>query len=251
MKFLAALIILIIFVLIAKVFPYKKSASKPSKHFEALKLEYKAWEWKFALMILVITVVSAFLIKPLLAFISSSAIAPGNSVYYVVPEANIWFVPATILGLAISIYVIDYLGRLILKYRMAEYHHYTNLKHGYDGSKFVKPITWFLLAVAMVVTLGYSNNFISIGEDEIVYHELRTISPKSYSFDEIEGVYYVENKKHDDNLVYDPHYYLEFKDGAIWNTLTGLTQNEKDQEIFKFISFKANLAIEKVPYLEK
>ncbi|WP_157454331.1 hypothetical protein [Crocinitomix catalasitica] len=184
-------------------------------------------------------------------FICLQSGSQDDTIYYIVPEANIWYAPAGILGFAISIYLTAYFGRLILKSRLLEYHHYTNLKHGFDGKKIVKPLTWGLLLIATAVTWGYSNNFIAIRENGIVYHQLRTLNEKSYSYNDIELIYLIENKKYDNSLVPKPHYYLKFSDGAAWNTLSGLSKKEQNEEIFNYISLKSGLELKTISYLNK
>jgi uncharacterized membrane protein YqhA len=250
MKIASGLVVIMIFGLIAIFFPYK-GESKSSKSYEELNIEYKTLKLKFGLLLLVIAVLSTFLIKPILEFICLQSGSQDDSIFYIVPGANIWYAPAGILGIAISIYLTEYFGRLILKSRLNEYHHYTSLKDGVDGKKILIPLSWGLLLLATAVTWGYSNNFIAIRENGIVYHQLRTLNQKSYSYLDVEQIYFVENVKYDNRLVPEPHYYLKFSDGAVWSTRAGLSKEEQNEEIFEYISMKTGLELKTIACLNK
>jgi hypothetical protein len=62
MKIASGLVVIMIFGLIAIFFPYK-GESKSSKSYEELNVEYKTWELKFGLLLLVIAVLSTFFNK--------------------------------------------------------------------------------------------------------------------------------------------------------------------------------------------
>ena len=252
MSWSVAVIVPLVLAMLARAFPYKPVEVYGSANLKELGKKYQKWEL-FGLLLFFILLPSITYLFGRLFLILSTALSShqANSVFLILPNSYMWFVPAACFAFAIIIFPMNFIYRLILKERYDEYLHFTNLKHGFDGMRIYRPIAWLfgLLATALVFLM--SDYSVEVTDKTIILDDFLTTEKKNYTFDQIKSINYVENtiSKDQQTVSPNPHYYLKFNDGNYWNTMSGLTDEAKQHEIMQYLSQKSNQKIDTASYI--
>ncbi|SOD19804.1 hypothetical protein [Pedobacter xixiisoli] len=251
MHFPTEVAVILVFLLLANLFPYKPKQTFFGGNFKVLQKEYAIWE---ALAIVPFFIFMAAIIYSFGSFflwMNSSPEKSEDLIFSIVPNLYMWFVPATFLAFAVIIFPMTAIYRLILRDRYDEYLHYTNLKHGFDGMRIYRPIAW-IFGLASIVSLFLMSDYkIEITEKQIVLNDFLTTEKKSYAFRQIKNIYYVENtiSKDQKKISPYPHYYVKFIDGNYWNTMSSLNDDDQQNQIMKYLAQKSKNTIDTVSYI--
>lgn len=252
MTWTVSLIAPIILGLLTLLFPFKALENKNNLDFATLKERYQKWEL-FALIPL-------FLFLPLMTYLFGTLLAnfytlvltkSSDTIFQVIPEQDMWYVPAGILSFGLIGFPMTFIYQLILEDRYEEYTYYTNLKHGFDGLKVFKPMAWILGIAATILLLLMTDYSIKVKDNKIILNDFATFTDKIYDFNQIKSIDFVENTITQDKqtLTPNPHYYIRFNDNNYWNTQMGLKNEIELEAIMKFLAHKSNLKIDTVSYI--
>lgn len=204
MSWPVAVIVPIILAILARAFPYKPVGVYGMTNLKVLSKKYQKWEL-FGLLLF-------FILIPLIVYLSGALFLNlnkalssnyANSVFFILPNSYMWFVPSAFFAFAIIIFPMNFIYRLILKDDYEEYLHFTNMKHGFDGMKIYRPMVWVLGLLATIAVFLMSDYTIEITDKRITLNDFFTTEKKSYDFKQIESINFVENSisKDKKNLV--------------------------------------------------
>ena len=168
--------------------------------------------------------------------------------YQLFIDTDMWYIPAVFLALALLYFPIEVIYKAIFtEMEYAEYTHFTNLKHGYDGMKVFRPMAWGAGLIALVMVFFMSDYYIKIWNFKLDVNDLKSTKEIEYSFKQIKKITYVEysrSGKEGNVLTEDPHYHILFTDGYLWDTANGLHDLKRQPEIVNFLSNRSNIHID-------
>jgi len=251
MHFPTEIVVTVIFILLANIFPYQPGQTFVVSNLKVLQKQYAKWEF-FAVIPFFILMASMVYGFGNLFFWMNSTPEKSKALHFLItPNLYMWFAPATCLAFAIIAFPMSFIFRLLLRERYDEYLHYTNLKHGFDGVKIYRPIALMFGLFAIVSIFLMSDYTVEISKKQIILNDFLTTGEKEYDFKGIKSIFFVENTISKDQKAISPypHYYVKFIDGNYWNTLSGLNTEFQQDEIMKYLSEKSNLKIDTVSYL--
>jgi hypothetical protein len=250
MSWIIPLIAPLVVTLLSIFFPFKASQGKAAVDFNTLHLKYQKWEL-FALIPL-------FVFVPLMAFLFGElflnlykllAVVKEDTLYLIQQEEDAWFVVGGIFSFGLIGFPMTFLYQILLKDKYQEYTLYTNIKHGFDGFKIFKPMAWTFCFIATILLFLITDYYIVVNNEKIVLNELSSLSEKSYHFNEIESIHFIENIRSGDGSVVNtmPHYVVDFKDHTSWNTAQ-VPEKDKQKEIMIFLAQKINHKIDTLSF---
>jgi hypothetical protein len=149
-------------------------------------------------------------------------------VYIVKATGSYWVMNGVVLAFGLIKVPLELIYRFILKGDYDLYMQYTNLKHGYDGNKILKPIGLTFTIVGLIFFVLGLNWFIRYDGNEIEINELFELKTRTYQIENIKSIsHYVELFERMSGTEKLEHYVIVMDDDYTWNG-----------EIFGFFSDK-------------
>jgi hypothetical protein len=252
MTWTIALIVPLILGILAKIMPYKAPHYVGNQDFALLKAQYQKWEF-FSIVIL-FTILPAMTYAFGKLFVSMYHLfsdGDPNIVFNIVPNHLMWCLPGCILAFALIGYPLDFIYRFILRDRYEDYLIFTNLKHGFDGMRLLRPLSWILGTVAIILIILMSDYSIKIYPDKLIQNDFVGFDKKTYQFDQIKSISFIQNLKTEKGLEPNPYYLIRFNDNSFWNTNTGIKDTKKLVETVEFLARKSNKYIDTLAYVSQ
>lgn len=249
MTWVIALVVPLVFALLAALVPYKQNTFVSVKNFETLKTEYDKWEKLALVPFFLLTTLFGYLLGETFFFLFENLhTQPDDILIHIVPKKNSWYIPGGIISFSLIGYFMEFTYKTILRGRYNEYMHYTNLKHGFDGAKFMKPITWIIGLFGMIYIIGLSDFSISVYENKIVYNKMVGLANQNLENDQVKSIRHFEGKVFDNQFTEAPYYLIEFENGFSLNTSTDFPDQLKQDEVAQHLSSATNLIIKSRKY---
>lgn len=233
----------------AILFPYKPATAKTPINFAELKRKYQKWE--------LFSLVPLFIFWPLLTWLFGlmfQALAKFSVddnpriKYQLFIDTDMWYIPAFFLAFALIYYPIVLVYKSIFtEVEFEEYTLFTNLKHGYDGMKVFKPMSWAAGLIAIVTVFLMDDYYLKIWNFKIEENAFLTTQVKEYNFKQIKKITYVEYSRSGEKgnvLNQNPHYHILYNDGNLWDTSKGLNDRRHQREIISFLSSRTNVHVD-------
>ncbi len=230
--------------LFGKILPVQKAKYLTDKPVEELRKKYFKSELLqlglFVLMAigLIFVLYYAFdaLINIRLSFVS-------DVVIIVKPYAEMVMVMAFFTGLLLASLIMLMLTKRLLKADWAEYLAYQNVKYKFDYIKLTGYTVRVFILITFLLIIGFLDWYSAFGQNEIKINRLLSLGPKTYSYSSITQIKDIEKlKAPNGNIIEDPHFIIEFKDGKKWNSRdNGFADYDKDNEIIDLIIGKTGI----------
>lgn len=241
---IASISFALVFLLYIRFSPYKVPYAFFVKHAEASKVNYQNLQLYVFILLLILVPSMTYLFAAFFSgiynilFLSS----PGL-IYQLGPNKLMWYIPSVLLSLAVVVYPVIILYKLILKDRYYNYFLRTHIKYGFDIIQLYKPIAWLFVLIAGIMLIFMLDYSTEIYNDKIVLNDFFRMSKKTYQLKEIRAIIFVKNIKSSEGLDPKPHYVIQFADKGSWSTLSGLNDKNKQTEIINFLVLKSQKQI--------
>jgi hypothetical protein len=248
-NWIAELIVPIILGLFSVLFPYKPTKAITHLSFAELRHKYEKWELFALVPIFICWPLMTWMFGRLFQYLMLFEIDDNPRLkYQLFIDKDMWYIPAVILALALTYYPLELVYKIIFsKEEFAEYIHFTNLKHEYNGMKVFRPMAWAGGFIVVIMVFFMSDYYIKIWNFKIDVNDFKSTRIREYNFRQIKKISYVEYSRSGEDgkvLNQDPHYHLLFDDGNIWDTSTGLHDLKHQPDIISFLSSSANVRVD-------
>lgn len=240
---------------------WKKTRQEKIKAIE--KLERKIEEEKkytkihyrttpFLIISMVVAAVPCWLVLSVLANLRFGLLSK-RYLHLVHPQWSFWAVISVFAGIILAYPLfITYLRHRLKEDFQGYYRYSTRLGGGRIFLVIVVGATICGVLVGYFLGLGWYTAFDDMG---VTINHYWSISPQKYSYDQVEGVYLVNNfVAPSGKIISQPHYVIRFVDGEIWSSWYNGRDNERpetDTEIMRFIANRINKDIQEITFIEK
>lgn len=231
----------IVFKLIRKLPSFQVEApTNPENIFPQLATKYTKWEQLSVIPIFIFTGVFTYLYCKLFIFLSNVAhLGVGESTYFLYPTTTLWFLPAFFLAIVTSAIPCHYLYSFLLRERYDEYTLYCNLRHGFDGWKFLKKMSLVLIVAIFIFFPFIVDWYTRVTPSKIGVNEFFGFGEKHYKYQDINEIRRLLSfKAPSGNIVRRIHHEIEFSDGFIWSSQRNPFElrPKQENEIIEYIS---------------
>jgi hypothetical protein len=248
-NWIAELIVPLILGIFTLLFPYKPTKAKAHLSFAELKRKYEKWELFALVPIFIFCPLMTWMFGRLFQYLMRFEIDDNPRIkYQLFIDSDMWYIPAALMALALLYYPVELVYKTIFsKEEFAEYIHFTNLKHGYNGMKVFRPMAWAAGFIVVIMVFLMSDYYIKIWNFKIDINDFKSTRVKEYNFRQIKKITYVEYSRSGKDgkvISQNQHYHLQFDDGNVWDTSTGLRDPKHQPEIISFLSSRSNIPVD-------
>lgn len=242
-------IIPFIFSLIAIFLPFRSRISIYSIGFATLKHRYQKWENWGVLFILIYVPLFGYLFgKLFLWFYHQFGVRESKFLYEILPPDFLWYVIGTLLSFSLIAILMRITYQFIFRIDYEEYLMFTNIKHGFDGLKIIRPILGIIGCIACVSAFLLTDYSIKVGHESIEFNDFLSLKPRSEEIKNIESIYFVKKVQYTQSSEEKPHHVIAFRSGYKWTTIQGLRDEGKEQQLIAFLSRTAGLKVDTLTY---
>ncbi|WP_293309864.1 hypothetical protein [Pedobacter sp. UBA5917] len=234
----------LVFILLAFFLPYKRPQKYIQVSFKYLEKQYAKWELFAIVPLFIYIALIGYLLGNLFIFLSKQIQHKDLSLFHFYPNDVFWYGIASIFAFGFVAIPMDFTYKLLLRERYEEYEVYTNSKHNFDGRKAIRPISILLVGFSSLLLFCGLKYSIQIYPKKIVFNKFWSFKPKTQPIVNIKSIYFIEMIKYGDGQKSEPHHYIKFNDGSIWNTHDGLGVINQEDEMIEYLSKKTKIEID-------
>jgi hypothetical protein len=223
--------VLISFLLFKLIFPPKKLPVTDLQKIKDNKDRYERLERQSPIWLLLSLGLTGFLVF-ILGVNIRDAFFPSDFDYVIQPPNVFWLFPGLLLGLGLIRIPMDFIYKRFLKDEYSLYHHYTNMKHGFDGLRVWRALEVILTLAGIGVFILGLNWYVRIKDNSLEINELFGMTTVTYQLDDITDITHHNTfitKSGDEKSI--DHYVIEMDEGYRWSShVFGFFASEKDKE---------------------
>lgn len=245
---ISAVIIAIIFKLLAKLFPLSQSQFKTNKSFYELESKYKSTKNQGAIIGFIIGIgLTACFFFGLRELSDTILMSKLDSIVLVKPEMGAWLVCSMFLGLLFSSLCVNlmYMNKLGENWNeflaFVSLWYYNRFKFDYiKVSKYVYGAATIIIAIFTFMLFDWYTSF---EKDVIKVNNLLSFGTVQYDYNEVIEIRDIQNyQAPNGNIKEDRYFIIAFKDGVEWNSRNkGIKDQTKNQEIIDLVSNKSRM----------
>lgn len=231
-----------LFWLLARVlWPYREVSKTPTGLPAAeLSKRYAKWELAAVVPILIFSAVLAFLWSRLFLLLQRFATGSQESaVFYLAPIESFWLLIGGVLGIVTCAVPMHFLYGWLLGERYAEYLHYTNLHHGFDGWRTFRWLALILTVASVSAIVLAFDCYTSFTDHSLVANPFFSFGAEEHAYVDIAEIRYVATfTAPNGNVIHHPFHEIVFRDGFVWSSRGGMRDpdSELDERIVTYVS---------------
>ena len=243
-SFTTVLILFGLYKLFEKLLPIDKAEYKTDKTVEELRKKYLKFDLKQLGMLALFTVVLVFILFMLFSVLVDLRLSLLSDITIIVkPYREMILIISLFSGMLLATLGVFAISKRLLKNDWDEYLAYSNLKYKFNYVKVSKYTIRIFALITGVLIIAFLDWYSAFGQKEIKLNGLLSIGAKTYKYSDIIEINDVERlKAPNGNIVDDPHFIVEFKDGEKWNSRdNGFANYDQDSDIIDLITTKTNI----------
>jgi hypothetical protein len=215
-----------------------------SMAYGTLKYQYQKWEYLSILFIFTYIPLFGYLTGELLIRIYHSRVKRNPEfLYEILPYDWMWYVIGCFLTVSCLPILMKITYKNIFRIDYEEYLMFTNLKHGYDGMKAMRPVfALFVFCAGSSIILLYDHS-IKVNNNRIEFNDFLSLEPTGEKISDIEAIYHVKNDPNQSRDVV-PYHLVNFRNGRQWNTGKDLRDKENEHKMIEFLSKRSKIKID-------
>lgn len=238
------LAISLIFILLAIFFPYQGPALYAQANFKSLHIQYAKWELFAFVPLFTYIILIAYFSGNFYSWLFVHTQVKDASLFQYYPADVAWYAFSSIFAFGLVSIPMELTYRFLLKERYEEYIAYTNMKHGFNGHKIIRPLSILLITVSSVLLFFGFKYSVKVFQKNIVFNPFLSFEVKTQNISAISSIYFVEMVKHKKGNMQKPHYYVKFSDGSFWNTNEEMGITKDEDKVMEYLSAQAKVKID-------
>jgi hypothetical protein len=250
-SFTTVLILFGLYKLFGKIFPVDKLAYKTDKPIQELRKKYLKFDLKLLVVFVIITVALVFILFNLFSLLINFRLSLLSDVIIIVkPYPEMIFIISFFSGMLFAVLTVFLISKKQLKNNWDEYLAYSNLKYKFNYVKVSTYTIRIFAAITGLLIIAFFDWYSAFGQKEIQISGLLSIGAKIYKYSDVTQVMDIKKlKAPNGNIVEDPHFLIEFCDGASWNSReSGFGKYDQDSEIIALVVQKTGKEVVELEY---